>query len=247
MPLGYPSAYIGTYAATDFYDKFRPKEWESYHPLMFVTGPPVVIHTVSKPVRTLEELKGMKIRGTGRIGDLVKALGGTPMPIEITDLYEAHRRGMVDGSMLSLETLKGFKLGEFIRYVTTCWTVGASYTFYVAMNKGKWEALPADIKKIFEDTSSEYRYKFAVQWAEVEIEGVDFLKSQGGQIIPLSNTEAVKWVKAAQPVIADFKKDLASKGYAEKEVDSWITFIRERIEYWKGQEKANNLPTAYQY
>jgi hypothetical protein len=40
---------------------------------------------------------------------------------------------------------------------------------------------------------------------------------------------------------------MTSKGYSAGEVDSWISFIKERIEYWKGQEKANKVPTAYQY
>jgi len=247
LPLGYPSGYIGTYAATDFYEKFKPKEWDSYHPLMFVTGAPCIIMTVSKPIRTLEDLKGQKIRGTGRIGDLIKALGGVPVPVEMIDMYESLRRGMLEGTFTAAETMKGWKLGELVRYATTCWQVGASYTFYVAMNKDKWNALPADIKKVFDETSKEYRYKFAVQWNEVDIEGVEFLKSQGGQLIPLSDAEAVKWVNAAQPVIADFKKDLVPKGYTEKEVDAWLAFTKERIEYWKGQEKANNLPRAYQY
>jgi TRAP-type transport system periplasmic protein len=247
LPLGYPSSYIGTYAATDFYEKFKPKEWDSYHPLMFVTGAPVIIMTTSKPVRTLDDLKGMKIRGTGRVGDLLKALGGIPVPIEMADMYESLRRGMLDGTFTAAEAIKGWKLGELVKYATTCWQVGASYTFYVAMNKDKWNALPADIKKIFDETSKDYRYKFAIQWNDVDIEGIELLKSQGGQTIPLSDAEAVKWVNAAQPVVTDFKKEFVSKGYTEKEVDSWITFVKERIEYWKGQEKANKIPSAYQY
>ena len=54
-------------------------------------------------------------------------------------------------------------------------------------------------------------------------------------------------MKAAQPVVADFKKDMVSKGYKAAEVDSWLGFIKERIEYWKGQEKAKKVPTVYQY
>jgi TRAP-type C4-dicarboxylate transport system substrate-binding protein len=247
LPLGYPSGYIGTYAATDFYEKFKPKEWDGFQPLMFVAGAPCIIMTVSKPIRTLEDLKGVKIRGTGRIGDLIKSLGGIPVPLEMGDLYEGLRRGTIEGTFTAAETLKGWKLGELVRNATTCWQVGASYTFYVAMNKDKWNALPADIKKIFDETSVEYRYKFAVQWNEVDIEGMDLLKASGGQTIPLSDAEAAKWINAAQPVITDFKKDLLPKGYTEKEVDSWIAFVKERIEYWKGQEKAKNLPKAYQY
>jgi TRAP-type C4-dicarboxylate transport system substrate-binding protein len=124
--------------------------------------------------------------------------------------------------------------------------IGISYTFYVAMNKHKWDSLPSDLKKLFTDVSNEYKDKWAVAWNMIDIEGGEFLKSQGGQILTISDTD-VKWVKAVQPVIADFKKDLASKGYKESEVDSWMVFLKERIEYWKGQEKVNKVPTAYQY
>ena len=127
------------------------------------------------------------------------------------------------------------------------WRIGAAYTFYVAMNKKKWDSLPPDMKKLITDVSAEYRDKWAVEWNMIDIEGGEFLKSQGGQIIMISDAESAKWATAAQPVIQDFKKDLVGKGYKEAEVDSWIAFVKERIEYWKGQEKAKKIPTAYQY
>ena len=247
LPIGSPSAYISTHVANDFYDKFKPKEWNAYYPLMFSTSPPAVLQTVNKPVRTLEELKGMKIRGTGRIGDLVKALGATPMPIEMVDLYESLRRNVLDGNFGPMEQLKGFKIGELIKYTTACWKIGTSYTFYIVMNRSKWDALPPDIKKIFQETSNDFKEKWAVQWNEIEIEGVQFLKSQGGQIIPISDAEATRWVQASQPVIAEYKKDLVSKGFSEKEVDSWLAFVKERVDYWKAQEKMKKIPTAYEY
>jgi TRAP-type C4-dicarboxylate transport system substrate-binding protein len=247
LPIGSPSAYISTHVANDFYDKFKPKEWNAYYPLMFSTSPPSVLQTVSKPVRTLEELKGLKIRGTGRIGDLVKALGATPMPIEMVDLYESLRRNVLDGNFGPMEQLKGFKIGEIIKYATASWKIGTSYTFYVVMNRSKWDALPPDIKKIFQETANEFKDKWAVQWNEIEIEGGQYLKSQGGQIIQISDAEAARWVQASQPVIAEYKKDLIGKGFPEKEVDSWLAFIKERIEYWKAQEKAKKIPTAYEY
>ncbi len=247
LPIGSPSAYISTHVANDFYDKFKPKEWNDYVPIMFSTSPPAVLQTLSKPVHTLEELKGLKIRGTGRIGDLVKTLGATPMPIEMVDLYESLRRHVIDGNFGPMEQLKGFKIGELIRYCTTCWKIGTSYTFYLIMNKNKYNALPADIKKIFQETANDYKERWAVQWNEIEIEGVQFLKSQGGQLVPLTDAESARWMNAARPVIAEFKKDLMSKGYSEKEIDSWLAFVKERIEYWKTQEKARKVPTPYEY
>jgi TRAP-type C4-dicarboxylate transport system substrate-binding protein len=247
LPIGSPSAYVSTHVANDFYDKFKPKEFNDYVPLLFSTSPPSVLQTLTKPVRTLEELKGLKIRGTGRIGDLVKALGATPMPIEMVDLYDSLRRRVIDGNFGPMEQLKGFKIGELIKYATASWKIGTSYTFYVIMNKAKFNALPPDVKKIFQETSADFVGKWAVMWNEIEIEGVQFLKSQGGTVVPLSDAEASRWIKAAQPVFSEYKKDLMAKGYPEKEIDSWLAFTKERIQYWTAQEKAKKVPTPYEY
>lgn len=247
LPLGFPSSWIASHVANDFFDKFKPKEWDAFHPLMFSTSPPNALQTLNKPVKTLEELKGLKIRGQGRIADIVKALGATPMPIEIVDLYEALRRGVIDGTYTPLETLKGFKLGEVQKYTTASWMVGSVYAFYVVMNKNKWAALPPDVQKTISDFSKEFTGRWAVEWNNIDIEGREFFQKLGGEVIPLSDAEGAKWVKAVEPVVEDFKKDMVSKGYKAAEVDGWLKFVKERVEYWKGQEKSKNVATAYKY
>ncbi len=247
LPLGFPSGWVGSLVANDFYNKFKPKEWDAYHPLMFGTCGPNVLQTLNKPVRTLEDLKGMKIRGTGRVGDVVKALGAIPMPIEMVDLYESLRRGVIEGTFTAIETLKGFKIGELEKYTTTTWRVGSTFAFYVVMNKNKWNSLPPDVQKIIADHSNEFIPRWALEWSNIDIEAIDFFKKHGGTIINLPEAEAAKWVKASEPLLVDFKKDLVSKGYKAQEVDGWINYIRERIEYWRGEEKARKIPTAFEY
>lgn len=247
LPLGFPSSWVATHVANDFYNKFKPKEWDTYHVLLFTTSPVNVIQTVSKPVKALEDLKGMKIRGTGRSGDIVKALGAVPMPIETPDLYEAIRRNVVDGAYLTMETYKGFKTGELLKFNTESWKVGSVYSFYIIMNKQKWNSLPPDVQKVFNDVSQEFIEQYAVGFNKIDIEGRDYFTKLGGQMIPLSDAESARWVKAVQPVIANFKKDMASKGFKAAEVDSWLAFITERIEYWKGQEKVKKIPTPFKY
>jgi TRAP-type C4-dicarboxylate transport system substrate-binding protein len=247
LPLGFPSPWIGGHVANDFYAKFKPKEWDAYHPIVFCTSPVNVLQTLSKPVKTLEDLRGMKIRGTGRIGDIAKALGAVPMPVEIVDTYEALRRGVVEGNFGPLEQLKGFKIGEIEKYVTASWKIGSVFSFYLVMNKHKWDSLPADVQKTITDYSKDFLDRWLVEWNAIDIEGREYFLKQGGQIVPLSDAESAKWVKAADPVIGGFKKDMVGKGYKANEVDSWISFIKERTEYWKGQEKAKKVPTAYQY
>src|SRR3989304_1272334 len=103
LPLGFPSAWIAGHVANDFYNKYQPKDFEAYQALMFSSAPVLVIQTVSKPVKTLDDLKGMKLRGTGRIGDIVKALGATPIPLEAPDLYDGLKRNVIEGAFISSE------------------------------------------------------------------------------------------------------------------------------------------------
>ncbi|HEY3278350.1 MAG TPA: hypothetical protein VGJ94_17175, partial [Syntrophorhabdaceae bacterium] len=119
--------------------------------------------------------------------------------------------------------------------------------FYVVFNKRKWDSLPPDVKKTFTDFSREFLERWAVEWNKIDIEGRDYFIKLGGQVIPVSDAEQAKMVKAVEPVIVDFKKDLVNKGFKAAEVDTWVAFIKDRIEYWKGQEKVQKVPTAYNY
>lgn len=247
LPLGAPSSFVLTHVINDFYNKFKPKEWEAYYPLMFSASPPSVIQTVNKPIKTLEDLKGVKIRGTGRSGDVVKALGATVVPVEMMDMYEALRRGVMEGNMGPFEQLKSFKTGDVLRYHTTSYMAGSGFTFYVIFNRSKWNSLPPEAKKVFTELSSQYIDLWAVEWNKTDIVGKEYFLEKGGQIVPLSDSEMARWSKAVEVVISDYRKDMVSKGFTASEVDTWISFIKERIEYWKGQEKTNKIPTAYAY
>ena len=55
LPLGFPSGWVGAHVMNDFLDKYKPKEWDAYHPLMFTTSPPNILQTLNKPVKSLEE------------------------------------------------------------------------------------------------------------------------------------------------------------------------------------------------
>ena len=247
LPLGAPSSFVLTHVINDFYNKFKPKEWDAFYPLMFSASPPSVIQTVNKPVKTLEDLKGVKIRGTGRSGDVVKALGATVVPVEMMDMYESLRRGVMEGNMGPFEQLKSFKTGDILRYHTTSYMAGSGYTFYVIFNKAKWNSLPAEAKKVFTELSSQYIELWAVEWNKTDIVGKEYFLEKGGQIVPITDAEMTRWSKAVEVVIADYKKDMVSKGFTVAEVDGWISFIKERIDYWKKQEKDKKIPTAYTY
>jgi len=74
---------------------------------------------------------------------------------------------------------------------------------------------------------------------------MDLFKSGGGQVTSLSEAEASKWIKAVDPVIAGYKKSMATKGFKEAEVDSWVKYIKERIGYWQKEQKKRGLRSAF--
>lgn len=245
LPLGFPSGWVDTQVASDFYNKFKPSEWNDVHVLYVTTTGPLILQTISKPVKTLEDLKGLKIRATGQLSDIIKALGGIPVPLPMPDVYESLRRGVIDGVTVDLSTLKYWKFAEVTKNVTAHWQLGTGITFYFVMNKGKWNGLPQDIQKIFTEIAFEAREKQAALWDQMDIEGKDLFASKGGQLLSISDAEASRWIKAVEPVIADYKKNMVSKGYKEAEVDGWLKYIRERIEYWHKEQKKRGIPAPF--
>jgi len=245
MPLGFPSGYVASMVANDFYNKFKPAEWKDVQVLYLTMSGPLVIQTVNKPVKTLEDLKGLKIRATGALADLVKALGASPIPLGMPDVYESLRRQVIDGTMLDLTVLRQWKFAEVEKFVTANWQLGTGYTFYFVMNKNKWDSLPPDAQKVFTEVGQEILAANAVQWNELDIDSADYFKSMGGQILQLSDAEVTKWKAAAEPVIANFKKEMAGKGHSAATVDSWISYIKERIDYWHKQEQQKKIPSPF--
>lgn len=246
MPHGFPSGWVATQVSSDFFDKYKPAEWKDVHVLYVDMTGPLVLLSVSKPVKALEELKGLKIRATGQMTEVIKALGGVPIPLEMPDVYDALRRAVIDGITVDLSTLKYWKFAEVIKYVTADWQLGTGYTFYFVMNKDKWNALSPDLQKIFTEVAFETKEKQAALWNEMDIEGRDVFRGAGGQIISLSDGEAARWIKAVEPIIGTYKKTMASKGYKEADVDGWIKYIKERIEYWRKEEKQKKIPAPFE-
>jgi TRAP-type transport system periplasmic protein len=247
LPVGYASGYVATMVKDDFYNKFKPKEWNEVHVLHFFAPGPQIIATKSKPVKRLEDLKGLKIRGAGRIGDTVKALGATPVPVEMADAYDGLQRGVVDGIMDAMETWRGWKLGELVKHATLSQRgAGLVFTFYVIMSKEKWDSLPEDVKKVFNQVSAEWRDKYGHTSNQIDIAGRDFFKEKGGQLYSLSDEEVVKWRKAVQTLLDQYEKDLQAKGNKKADIDGMRAFIQERIAYWSKQEKDLKIPSAHQ-
>ena len=236
LPLGYPSAWVSSHALNDFYNEFKPKEFDEVRVLWMNTSTPSGISTAKKPVRTLEDLKGLTIRAPGLPGDIITALGGTPAPTPMIEVYDAISKGVIDGEASNFETLKSFNFAEVVKYETSCWQITNPYPFYVAMNKDSYAKMPSDIKAIFDTLVGEYKERYILMWNSIDFVGKEYGLEKGVEFIELSPEEAARWVKAVEPVIDKYVGDVVAKGYSEAEVRGWLEFIRERTEYWTAKQ-----------
>jgi TRAP-type C4-dicarboxylate transport system substrate-binding protein len=220
LPLGMKTGLVASKVINDFYKKFKPKELDEVQVMYLHGHGPGILHT-KKEVKTLEDVKGLKIRCTGMAAKIAGSLGATPVAMPMGETYDALSRGVVDASMAPYEALQGWKWGEVVKFSTEDW--GASYSsgMFVVMNKQKWNAIPADLQKIIEKINEEYIEKQGKTWDEIEKAGRDFTVARGNKIISLSPDENRRWEKAVTPLLDEYKKNMKEKGLPGEEALSF--------------------------
>lgn len=216
---GYPfNAMITVLIANDFYTKFKPTELADTHVLYMHTHIPGTISTIAgKPVRTLEDLKGLRIRATGLSAKIIEALGAVPVAMSASDAYDALQKGVVDGTVGTPNMLKGFRFAEVTKYSVVCPPVGYATAFAIEMNLDTWNSLPKEIQEVFDEVSQEWVEKTGERWNEIEIEGYEYAKGLGHEFIYLPESEAARWVEAVKPLSEAYVADMEAKGLPGKE------------------------------
>jgi len=211
LPLGYPSGIVASRTANEYYQKYQPKELDDVRVLYLHGHGPGLLHT-KKPVQSIEEMAGLKIRSTGLSARIVETLGGVPVAMPQNAAYEALQKGVVEGTFAPMETLKGWKQAEVIKYTTDSKSVGYTTAMYVVMNKDKWRKLPADVQQVFDAVSKEWIDVHGETWDKDDAAGREFTLSLDNQILELSDSENARWKTAVQPIIDSFATTASQKG-----------------------------------
>jgi len=225
LPLGSRSGLAATRLANDFYNRFKPKELDDVKVMYLHGHGPGLLHSKT-PVRALEDLKGLKIRATGTTARIVSALGATPVAMPMSDSYDALSRGVAQGIVCPTESLQGWKLGEVVKYSTQDYGAAYSVTFFVVMNKARWNSLPAEVQKAIEQVNAEWIDKTGNGWDEMDKAGNAFAAGLGNTIIPLSAEENARWAKAVEPLFDEYVKEKSAKGLPAAEA---LKYCRDRI------------------
>jgi len=211
LPLGWPDGLTATRTATALAAKYNPAEIQGAKILYVHAHGPGILAT-KKPVRALADLKNMKIRGTGLSAGIATALGATAVGMPQPETYDALQKGVVEGTFCPIETLKGWKQGEVIEFVTDTKAIGYTTAMFVAMNQKSWDALPADLQQILADVSAEFVEKHGLAWNQADAEGLEFVKGLNREIIPLAPEEEALWKAQVAPIVEKYLAQSAEKG-----------------------------------
>jgi len=211
LPMGYPDGLTASRVVNAYHQATAPKELEKVKVLYLHAHGPGLLHT-KKPVASVADLKGMKIRSTGLSAKVVKALGAVPVAMPQGSTYEALQKGVVEGTFGPVEVLKGWRQAEVISSTTLCGAVGYTTTMYVVMNKRKWNALPDDLKAVMEETSARWVDVHGKAWDEQDTLGMNASLKRGNRTIPLSDDEGAAWKAAVRPVVTDYISRATKKG-----------------------------------
>jgi len=223
MLIALPGVSTGPENATKMmwgaYDDHLADEYERIKLLALWANGLAVLITKDKPVRSVEDIKGMKIRAPDAVGaQTLKAWGATPVQMPVSKIYNALNTGVVDGVMIGASGIRSFKLQEVGNYFTTGIpsTVAA---FYLIANKDSWDRLtPEEQAQIEALTGYEFSLKAANVYGKAAEGGLKAAREAGKEIIELSPTAAEGFRKANQAVIDGVLGDLESKGIDGKAV-----------------------------
>jgi len=228
LPIGFINSEVANAVLFDLFKKYYPKSLDKVKVLTLFTAPPADF--ISKTaINTLADLKGMEIRTTGGATKTVELLGGIPVAMPQSEVPQAMQKGIIKGSLTSIEVLKDLNFAEYCPYTTKVYLQTTS--FAVIMNKDKWNALPEDVKKIIEDYSREHsiwtgRYidnhvNEAVKWSKEKYDH---------KVIELSKEERKLLEKKLQPVIDTWLKDTSAKGLPANEFYKELQELKNKYE-----------------
>ena len=187
---------------------------------------PIVLHASSsnllvskKPVKTLEDLKGLKLRVLGGPpAEMAKALGTVPTLIPMPDVSQSLDKGVVDGAAAPWEAVHAFRLYEVAKNYTQAPFYGAYFS--ICANKQKWESLPKDVRDQIMSVSGLVGARF---WGKnffdsAEQGALERAKAGNFEInrLVVAPDEVERWRKVAgEPLWEEWVKKMEGKGHKD--------------------------------
>jgi len=230
LPYMVGSAEIGTKVLNnaELRSKYLDAEHKGVKVLMLFTHQPGNVHTTKKPIRTLADMKGMRIRfASPTVRDFINGLGGTAVGVQPTEILEQLQKGGLDGAFIDYGGAGvAFKMGGTVKYTTEMYSYVTS--FGLAANPEWFGKLPADLQKLIEESVKGQEKEVGEGWDALDSIGKKLLVDGGAQPIRLSKEEDERFRKVGAQVTEAKLKELQGKGLPAREVYKLMRSLSDR-------------------
>jgi TRAP-type transport system periplasmic protein len=204
------------------------KEFTDTKLITTFVGGPFLIHTV-KPVKTLDEVRTLKIRASGPSLPGAKALGLNPIPIPPTEVYEAIQKGTVDGAEFPWEAMTSFRINELVKaHIEVPGGLGAPAFVIIANSKSFENLTPANKAALMKAGGEAGAALIGKAWTDADERGRADAKQKGQAIEVLAPPELEKWRQRLTPVTDEWIAKADKKGLdGRKLLDDFRAIIKE--------------------
>jgi TRAP-type C4-dicarboxylate transport system substrate-binding protein len=180
-----------------------------------------VFHMTGKPVKTLADLKGTKLRApTRQTNKLLAALGATPVAMPVPQVSEALSKSVIDGALVPYEVVPSVKIQELAKFHSeTDPSEPAIYTstFVFAMNKAKYDSLSPELKKVIDANSGvALSGLIGKTFLAADELGKKLTEKNAHNVIPAAELQG--WKKIGEGITNDWVADVTAKGANGKQL-----------------------------
>lgn len=192
------------------------EDFKDVKPLLVHVHAGNALHTVSKDVKSLEDLKGLKLRSPSRTGAwMLETWGAEAVGMPVPALPQALAKKTIDGALIPFEVAIPLKVAELADYSVEMdggKRFGTS-TFLFAMNTDSFNSLPDDLKKIIDENSgAALAGQIGEAWNNIEPIGKKIAKDKGKSVTQLSQSASDEISKVSAAVETRWIEEVTSKG-----------------------------------
>jgi len=223
LPWMAATAKSGSQALWTYVQKNALDEFKGVHPIFMHVHDGALFHFTSKQPKTLEDMKGLKIRAATRANSrMLAALGAAPVQMPLPQVPEALSKGVVDGAAVPWEGTPAIKLPEIAHYHLDV-PAGAprisNTIFLFGMNQAKYDSLPADLKKVIDaNAGGDFSQSIGKIWDNSQAAGRKAAIDHGNVLYTIPAAELDNWAKAAAPLYDTWLSDIEGKGLPAKQM-----------------------------
>ncbi|MEZ5638631.1 MAG: TRAP transporter substrate-binding protein [Burkholderiaceae bacterium] len=183
---------------------------------MFTHGPGLVMNS-KRPIRTMDDLSGLKFRvGGGVVNDIAQSLGINATLKPGTESYELLATGVMDGTLFPAESAESFKLSKVVKYATVF--PGGLYntSFVFLMNQDRYDKLDARDRQVIDSISGETAARlFGRSWDRGDERGLAHLRADGVPVIAADAAFVASVKQAVAPLEQRWVQEARAQGLAD--------------------------------